>query len=139
MNKLYFKKNFLIISRNLASPQQIEQVRLPSVCASFPVRSTVIVPTFSLRANIYIVPPQKKHITRRRIPDARRDAQRCPGWATSCNHRTAIAACGHYCPGRITVPLQSRVPPMGKCLFHHRRCGKGCQSRKSASCRQSNG
>ncbi len=61
LNKLYFKKNFLIISRNLASPQQIEQVRLPSVCASFPVRSTVIVPTFSLRANIYIVPPKKNN------------------------------------------------------------------------------
>jgi hypothetical protein len=34
--KLYLKFNFLKISRNMAAPQQIEQVRLPSVCTCFP-------------------------------------------------------------------------------------------------------
>jgi len=30
-----------MFSRNMAAPQQIEQVRLPLVCTCFPVRSTV--------------------------------------------------------------------------------------------------
>ena len=37
-----------LISRNMAAPQQIEQVRLPSVCTCFPARRAVSVPASEL-------------------------------------------------------------------------------------------
>ena len=51
-NKIFsgWKEFFFWISRNLAAPQQIEQVRLRSVCASFLVRSTILLAVSKLRA-----------------------------------------------------------------------------------------
>ena len=48
-----------LISRNMAAPQQIEQVRMPSVCTCFPARRAVKVFGDSMMTHRHALPLQQ--------------------------------------------------------------------------------